>query len=396
MRIGFVGCGMAADDYIPSLSKYPHLELVTVYDRDQKRAAKVGAYYSVHTSPTLEALLEDPTIELIVNLTTPSSHFEVTRACLEAGKHVYSEKPLAMVFSEAQELVELANAKGLYLSSAPCGLLGETAQTLWRALSNGDIGTVRVVYAELDDGPVHLQEPHLFRTASGAPFPYRNEYEVGCTLEHAAYYLTWFTAFFGPATTVTAFSACVWPDKQVVPDEPLHITTPDFSVGCITFKSGVVVRLTCSIVAPYNHIMQIVGDKGILSVHECWNYSAPVYLDRYSKRMFQEQSSPELGAFPFLKWARPRSGEYPTLKKVSGKKRYLRHRQDFARGIADLAHATIERRPPRLPADYCLHVNELSLAIQNAAATPYHVTTTFKPLEPMDDAALNEAFSMNW
>ena len=81
---------------------------------------------------------------------------------------------------------------------------------------------------------------------------------------------------------------------------------------------------------------------------------------------------------------------------MSGKKRYLRHRQDFARGIADLAHAIMERRPPRLPADYCLHVNELVLAIQNATDAPYQVTTTFRPLEPMDDAALNEALSMNW
>jgi hypothetical protein len=69
---------------------------------------------------------------------------------------------------------------------------------------------------------------------------------------------------------------------------------------------------------------------------------------------------------------------------------------DYVRGIADLERAVTEKRPPRLPADYCLHVTELALAIQNATETPYHVTTTFKPLQPMDDAALKELIPANW
>jgi predicted dehydrogenase len=275
-------------------------------------------------------------------------------------------------------------------------LLGETAQTLWRALRGGEIGRVRVVYAELDDGPVHLQEPHLYRSASGAPFPYRDEFEVGCTVEHAAYYLTWFTAFFGPAATVTSFSTRLWPDRQVTAEETLNVSAPDFSVGCITFRSGVVVRLTCSSVAPYDHGMQIVGDRGLLRVDECWNYSAPVRLEKYSKRWFRARSSPGARAFPLLEWMRTGSREYPPLMKVSRQKRYRQHRQDFARGIADLAQAAVEGRPPRLPADYCLHVNELVLAIQNAGEVPYRVTSTFEPLEPMDDAALNELASISW
>jgi len=397
MRIGFVGCGYAADIYFQQLKKYPHLKLVAVTDRDQKRLTEFGAYYSVKTCSTLEVLLADPNIEMIVNLTNPSSHFEVSKACLEAGKHVYSEKPLTMAFSEAQALVELANTKGLYLSSAPCGVLGETAQTLWRALNNREIGTVRVVYAELDDGPVQLREPHLWRSASGAPSPYRDEFEVGCTLEHAGYYLTWFTAFFGPAKTITAFSACLWPNKQVVPEEPLYVTTPDFSVACITFESGVVVRLTNSIVAPHNHGVQIVGDKGVLTVDDCWNYSSPVYLDKYSKLRLQINRFPILKAYPFVKtWFGSHPREYPPVKKVSWKKRYARHRQDFARGIAELARAIAEKRPARLPVDYCLHVHELVWVIQNATHAPYQVTTTFKPLQPMDDVALKEVIAIDW
>jgi predicted dehydrogenase len=302
-----------------------------------------------------------------------------------------------MEFSEAQAVVELANDKGLYFSAAPCGLLGETAQTLWRALNNSEIGTVRVVYAELDDGPIQLREPHLWRSASGAPSPYRDEFEVGCTFEHAGYYLTWFTAFFGPAKTMTAFSACLWPDKQVVPEEPLYVTTPDFSVACITFESGVVVRLTCSLVAPHNHGVQIVGDKGVLTVDDCWNYSSPVYLDKYSKLRLRINRFPILKTYPFVKtWFASHPRVYPPIKKVSWKKRYSRYRHDYARGIAELARAITEKRPARLPADYSLHVNELVLAIQNATHAPYQVKTTFKPLQPMDDVALKEFLSIDW
>jgi predicted dehydrogenase len=397
MRIGFVGCGYAADIFFELVNKYPHLELVAVTDRDQKRLSQFGAYYSVKTCPTVETLLAEPSIEMIVNLTNPGSHFEVSKACLEAGKHVYSEKPLAMTFSEGQELVELANSKGLYLSCAPCGVLGETAQTLWRALKNREIGTVCVVYAEIDEGPIQLRDPHLWRSASGAPCPYRDEFEVGCTLEHAGYYLTWFAAFFGPAKTITAFSACLWPNKQMVPEEPLYVTTPDFSVACITYESGVVVRLTNSIVAPHNHSVQIVGDKGVLTVDDCWNYSSPVYLDKYSKLRLRINRFPILRTYPFVKsWFAAHPREYPPVKKVSLRKRYARHHQDFARGIAELAWAISEKRPSRLPPDYCLHVHELVWAIQNATHAPYQITTTFKPLQPLDDVALKEFSSVDW
>lgn len=397
MGIGFVGCGYAGDIYIQSLKKYPYLKLIAVTDRDQKRLAQFAAYYSVKTYPTVEELLADSSIEVVVNLTNPSSHFEVSKACLEAGKHVYSEKPMTMDFVEAQTLVELANEKGLYFSSAPCSVLGETAQTLWRALSNNEIGKVLVVYAEIDDGPIHLREPHLWRSASGAPSPYRDEFEVGCTLEHAAYYLTWFAAFFGPAKTVTTFSACLWPDKQLVPEEPLYVTTPDLSVACITYESGVVVRLTNSMLAPHNHSVQIVGDKGVLTVDDCWNYFSPVYRDKYSKLRLQINRFPILKTCPFLKtWFASRPRVYPPIKKVSWKKRYARYRHDYARGIAELAWAITEQRRSRLPADFCLHVNELVLAIQNATEVPYQVRTTFRPIEPLDDASLKEVLAIDW
>jgi predicted dehydrogenase len=155
--------------------------------------------------------LADPRVEIVANLTNPRSHAEVTEAALRAGKHVYSEKPLAMRLDEATQLVELAAERQLLLSSAPCSLLGETAQTLWRAVRDRRVGTVRVVYAEMDEGLVHRMPFASWTSASGAPWPARDEFEIGTVIEHAGYVVSWLPAMFGPAETVTGLRRAAHP-----------------------------------------------------------------------------------------------------------------------------------------------------------------------------------------
>ena len=191
MRIAFVGCGYVADLYMATLRRHPELELVGVHDRDPVRQARFSAYHGLSSWPTLEALLADERVEMVLNLTNPRSHFEVTRACLEAGKHVYSEKPLAMEVSQAEELVALAARKGVRISGAPSRLLAEPAQTMWKALRDGAIGKPYLAYAEMDDGLLHRMAFRGWISPSGAPWPYVDELEVGNTLEHAGYALTW-------------------------------------------------------------------------------------------------------------------------------------------------------------------------------------------------------------
>jgi predicted dehydrogenase len=372
MRIAIVGCGFVADYYLSTLPLHPQLELVGVMDRLSDRATKFAAFHSIpQVYPTLDELLADDRVEIVVNLTNPGSHYEVSKACLEAGKHVYSEKPFAMDMAQANELAAIAHAKGLHLSSAPCNVLSETAQTIWKALREKQVGTVRLVYAEMDDGLVHRMPYQKWVSQSGIAWPYKDEFEVGCTLEHAGYYTTWLTAFFGPAESVTAFSSCLVPDKQT--DVLLDHNAPDFSVACIKFASGIVARLTCSIVAPHDHALKIIGDDGILCTDDCWFYGAPVYIKRMIKirrKMFMN----------------PLKQRYPLIKKPERKFRYRGAQQmDFSRGVAELAAAIQENRPSRLSTDYCLHNNEIVLAIQNALETgaPHQLTTTFGAIEPM-------------
>jgi predicted dehydrogenase len=379
MNIAFVGCGFVAGFYARTMHNHPRLKLVGVMDRDPRRAAHFADFYGVPCYRSFEELLADDAVQIVVNLTNPGSHYEVSRASLEAGKHVYSEKPLSTDFTQACELVELAERRGLYLSSAPCNVLGDSAQTVWKALRENAIGPVRLVYAELDDGLIHRMRYRRWKSEHGVPWPSKDEFEVGCTLEHAGYYLTWLAAFFGPAESVTAFASCQIPDKET--DVPLDVIAPDFSVAAIRFRSGVVARITCSIVAPHDHRLRIFGDDGVLSVEECWNYRSPVYLKRRTRwALFMEK-------FPLASTVLGLDGKrYPLLKVAEQRHRYSgTHMMDFARGVAELEAAISERRPSRLSAQFTLHVNEIVLTMQNPGlmGCPRLLTSSFEPMEPM-------------
>jgi predicted dehydrogenase len=328
----------------------------------------------------LQEILEDPTIDAVINLTNPASHYEITKASLLAGKHVYSEKPLALSFSQAAELVALANQEGLHLSGAPCTLLGEPAQTLWRALRQEEIGQVRLVYAEIDDGPVDLMGHENMKSASGAPWPYRDEFQVGCTLEHAGYYLSWLCAFFGPVETVTAFSACLKPSKI-----SMNVATPDFSVACIRLRSGVIARLTNGIYAPHNHRFQVIGDEGLLYVDNAWHFGARVYMQRHSKLSLRAAGHP-IARLPLATRAlgvHPR--KYPPVRKTPNNHATWKYDIDFARGISELASAIEEDRVSRISPAFLLHINEVILAIQAATeeGASFEVRSDFDPISPM-------------
>ena len=377
--IALVGCGYVADFYASTLENHPELEVVAVHDRDPERAARFASHHGLPLARSLAEILADPRVSILVNLTNPASHFEVSKAALEAGKHVYTEKPLAMTFAQAEALVELAERRGLELAAAPCGVLGEAAQTLWEALRRQEIGRVRLVYAELDDGPIHLTNYRGWRSDSGAPWPWKDELEVGCTLEHAGYYVTWLTAFFGPARSVTSFASCLVPDKKT--DVPLDRASPDFSVACIEFRSGVVARLTCSIFAPSDRALRIIGDEGVLSIDDCWDYGSPVTLTRRTPLRLRAEKHPRAARLFGLG---PRA--YPLVRKPRFRSRARgSNPMDFARGIAELSDAIAAGRSCRLSPRYALHVNEIVLAMgsPDIMGSPRRMISTFDPMEPM-------------
>jgi predicted dehydrogenase len=382
-RIAFVGCGFVADFYAALLARHPALHLVGVTDVDTTRAERLAKRLHCCAYASLDALLQDASIALVINLTNPASHYEVSRRCLEAGRHVYSEKPLAMRFDEAEQLVALAEAKGLMLSGAPCNVLGESVQALQRALDAGAVGKVRLVYAELDDGVIHRMAPDEWASAAGTPWPWRDEFTVGCTLEHAGYHLMPLVALFGPVRSVTAFARTLAPDKH--PDLAGDLVAPDFSVACLEFRTGVVARLTCSIVAPHDHALRVIGDRGVLELDECWHNGAPLRLRRANSLHDRADTYTWLGRHG---WARALFGldgramvEGP---RTDWRRRMRRHEMDYLLGVADLARALREGSAPRVSARLLLHVNEIALAID--AARSGGTTTTLRSVVQERDA----------
>lgn len=366
--VAIVGCGFVADYYMSTLPLHPELVLIGVHDRDGGRLRTFAQFHDVTPVSVLDELLADDRVEIVVNLTNPSSHAEVTRASLDAGKHVYSEKPLALDFDEARSLTELATAHDLHLSSAPCSLLGETAQTVWRAIRDDVVGPVRLVYAEMDEGMVFTMPHHRWVSASGAPWPSRDEFEVGTTIEHAGYVVSWLPAMFGSAVAVDGFSACVFPDKGT----GTTVASPDLAIACITFESGVVARLSCSLIAPHDHSLRVVGDNGVLVVDDTWFYTAAVTVRRWFHVRGRHVERPIRERVPLV--AQGQRYSYRGTQQM-----------DFARGVADLARAIREGDSPRLSSEYSLHVNEIVLAVSHCldGGGHYEMTTSTAAPEPM-------------
>lgn len=255
MKIGIVGCGVIAGRYAQDILVADGLELVAATDVLPGRAAELAAGFGGTAYDSLPALLADDDVELVVNLTGATSHVAVTAAALDAGKHVHSEKPLALRHEDARMLVELAEARGVLLSASPATLLGEAQQTFWKLLREQAIGRVRVVYAEANWG--HVESWH--------PTP-MTIYAAGPAADVGVYPLAILTAIFGPARRVTAYGATVEPERVGRDGVPFRIETPDLVVAVVELESEVVVRLTASFyVGPGKQRgIEVHGDAGML------------------------------------------------------------------------------------------------------------------------------------
>ncbi|MCP3903976.1 MAG: Gfo/Idh/MocA family oxidoreductase [Planctomycetes bacterium] len=393
MNTAIIGCGYVADFYATNARAHPDVAIAGAYDASPERAKAFGAHFDVATYESLDAVLADGSVELVLNLTNPRSHLEVTRACLEAGKHVYSEKPLAMDLDGARSLAALAAERGVRLGSAPCSVLSNPAQTAWKAIRDGAIGPVRLVYASFDEGlDAPRRRPWTWTSVSGAPWPAQDEFEVGCTFEHAGYVLTWLAAFFGPARRVTSFSSCLAADKGIAVDA----MAPDFSVGCLEYDGGIVARVTCGLTAPRDKSLVVVGDDGILVLNDLRDEREPVYIRRESAtgavgraeralRWLQARTRPLTGWVP---WPRAPWTLHRRLPDALGTPVHPAGRGkpvDFLRGVQDMVDAIRKDRPHRLSAELGVHLVELIDALQFPERGGHHraIETTFPAIPPL-------------
>ncbi len=376
MKIAFVGCGYVADMYRQCLDLHSDgLELAGVYDRDSERLAAFTKTWGDRAYASLADLLAEPDLGVVVNLTDPENHAPVTRAAIAAGRHVYSEKPLGMTLSEARGLRDAAARAGVRLAAAPSNILGEQAQTLWRAVREGAVGRVRLVYAELDDGMVHKADYRNWISRSGRRWPAEGEFETGCTFEHAGYVVTLLVAMFGPVRRVTAYASLLIPDKEC--DQPVH-PAPDFSCGLLEFDGGIVARVTNSIVAPYDHRLRIVGDAGVLQVEEPWDFAGPVRLKR--------TATSRLDRFLERRFPSRKGRVVKAVRPVPFRSGRGRPPMDFLRGVSEFAEAVAAGRPGRMDADLAVHITEVTEMLQHPERYPRPATVSSQAgvLRPMD------------
>lgn len=349
MRVALVGCGNIADRYARDIVAAPRLELAGATDVAAERAAALVGEFGGTQFASLDELLADDRVDVVVNLTAPQAHATVTAAALEAGKHVHSEKPLALRYDDARELVALAARRGVRLSSAPATLLGEAQQTMWKLVREGAIGRVRVAYAEANWGQIESWHP----TPQGL-------LSVGPLVDVGVYPLAILTAMFGPARSVTAYGTVLEPDRVTTSGEPFRLETADFVVAVLELADGVVVRLTASFyVGPSKQRgLELHGDAGKL------------YL-------------PDWAAFD-ARLERAHEGDtYEPVPPVRDPHAGI----DWSRALVDLAESIEAGRPHRASAEQAAHIVEILGAIDEslrAGGGRREIGSGFAPPEPLE------------
>jgi len=259
--VGIIGAGMISDQYLTNLSQYPDVEVLAIGDLITERSAAQAAKYGVASAGDAATVLGNDDVEIVINLTTPDAHIAVSTAALEAGKHVWSEKPIGIDRAAAKQLVQRADEAGLLLGIAPDTVLGPRWQTAKRAIQAGVIGTPLTATTSFQSqGPdwFHPDPAFLFATGAGPLF------------DMGPYYLSALVHLLGPLTQVVAVgtkasetrSVRVGPRAgDVFPVEvPTHLTVVSRLAGGETASS-----LMSTDTALYRHgVFEVNGTEGTL------------------------------------------------------------------------------------------------------------------------------------
>ncbi len=334
---GIVGCGQISSSYLEHLTgTLSGLVRVTacsdlIAERAQQRAAEFG----VPTVCTTEELITDPEIEIVVNLTMPAEHHEVTMAVLEAGKHVFSEKPLTVNRELGREIIEAAAGRGLLLAGAPDTFLGAGLQACRRLIDDGAIGTPISAHALLAAGHGSERYYDIF---------------TGPMFDMGPYYLTALVSLLGPVSRVTGSAQIPFAEKSYPADSPHHgktfrVSRPGNISGVLDFEAGCVgvITTTCEVVG-YHPRLEIYGAEGVLITNDPNAYTGAVTLQ-------SGEGEPQPVSLPegFPAWGR-------------------------GLGVAELAQAIRAGRPPRASGDLMFHVLDIMHATHDASREERHLT----------------------
>jgi predicted dehydrogenase len=348
-RIGLAGCGAVSHQYLPNLLRLPGLKVVAVSDVDPTAAAKVSEQYDI-PAISVDDLLADPEIDIVINLTPIRFHVAVTRSILDAGKHVYSEKSLATTIGEAQDLLALAESKGLVIAGAPDTFLGAGVQGCRKLLAEDVIGEPIGVAAHMichGHETWHPDPEFYYRAPGGGPM-----------LDMGPYYVTALCQIMGPVKSVMGMTRITYPTRTIT-SQPLSGTVIDVGVpthqtAMLRFESGAVATLITTFDVfsmPGVNCIEIYGERGNMIVPDPNNFGGEI------KIKVKEKNSPDaaenFGGGDWILFDTP-------YDVYSGNERGV--------GLADMAAALKAGRTPRASAALqTLHVLEVLTAIERSS-----------------------------
>jgi predicted dehydrogenase len=287
VRMGVIGCGAISGAYLGMAKNFPVVEVVACADLDVERARAKAREYGVPRAYSVEELLRDPAVELVLNLTVPKAHVPVALAALAAGKHVYSEKPLGIDREEGRRVIELAKTKGLRVGCAPDTFMGAGIQTARRLIEEGAIGRP-VAFAAFMMGRGHESwhpSPEFYYEVGGGPM-----FDMG------PYYLTALLQLLGPVRRLTGSATIAIPQRTIT-SQPKHgkkitVETPDHICGTMEFASGcsgVIVQSFATRFPQYDgsQPITIYGTDGTLKVPDPNTFDGAVSLAREGDKEFR-------------------------------------------------------------------------------------------------------------
>jgi predicted dehydrogenase len=334
-RIGIIGCGNISSAYIIGCRQFDHLTIEAVTDLVPEVAHSKAAEHDITRVLSVEQLLADPVIDIVINLTIPDAHAPVSLAAIKAGKHIYSEKPLAITREDGRAILDAADQRGVRVGCAPDTFLGGGLQTCRKLIDDGAIGVpVAATAFFLGHGPEAWHPNPAFFYRRGA----------GPLLDIGPYYITSLIHLLGPVERVAAMARVSFPERTATSParygEKLPVEVPTHVAGTLAMTSGAIATLITSFDVWGHNLprIEIHGSEGSLSVPDPNIFGGPVRLLRAGEKEWEEMS--------------------------------LTHSDTVRRGVgvADMAAAIRDGRPHRASGELAYHALDVMHALYDSSA----------------------------
>jgi predicted dehydrogenase len=348
--VGIIGAGNISDQYLSNLTTFPDVRVIAVADLIEERAKAQAEKYGVPRSGGVDTVLGDPEIDIVVNLTIPAVHVEVSEAIIAAGKHVWTEKPIGVSREESRRLLEKADAAGLRVGVAPDTVLGPGVQTAKRAIARGDIG--RPLFAQTTfqwQGPEIFHPNPAFLYAKGG----------GPLLDMGPYYVSALVHVFGPVASVAALGLQGTPTRRVqvgeLAGQEFPVEIPSTLSVLMDFEEGGQAQSLYSTDSPVirQGIVEITGTEGTIVIPDPNTFGGAISITRPLTRLF---IPPE-----------PVQQEIVDVEQegvLSGR----------GVGLLDMARSIAAGRPHVATGEFGYHVLDTLLSIEEAAESRDFVT----------------------